>query len=205
MEDSEGIIEFYDNFAESYDAKVLQERDYTAFKIIPGWVLSEIHEANPLRILDLGCGTGLGSLGFMEGGHLVTGIDISPKMLEQAQKHPFEKLICQSLESPFPFEDQTFDAAIMLGVMEFIQDPQRLFREVRRVLRPKGLFGMTVPKKLSKDAEQEIGILTFETTLVEKTIGQSGFAILKDRDFQGFISKGRTVDYRGYLLQSKST
>lgn len=204
MNNSDDIIDFYDNFAESYDDKVFSERDYTAFELIPSWILEKIENKEPAEMLDLGCGTGLGSLEFLKVGHHVTGIDISSKMITESAKHPFHQLICQSLEAPLPFKDHRFNVAIMLGVMEFIQNPPKLFKEVARVLTCKGLFGLTLPKKLPQLVETELGILTFKPSSIEKTLLHTGFQILKTQDFQGFISKGTTVSYRGYLLESSS-
>lgn len=151
MENFDEIIKFYDAFAESYDTTVLRDQDYIAYDKIPGWLLDHWSgKQKTMSILDLGCGTGLGDLKFFRAGHQVIGIDISPKMIERAQKLPFKQLLCQSLEIPLPFSDRQFDWAIMLGVMEFIQNPQTLFKEVGRILKPEGLFGLTIPKKLPR-------------------------------------------------------
>jgi ubiquinone/menaquinone biosynthesis C-methylase UbiE len=202
MENSEDIIQFYNEFAEKYDATVLRDRDYTAYERIPAWLLEALPSPKvKYHILDLGCGTGLGSLKFFQAGHDVAGIDISPKMIECAQKLPFIQLICQSLESPLPFPENEFDAAIMLGVMEFIKKPQTLFHEIARILKSKSLFGLTVPKKLPEDLEAELGIRTYDPYVLEKQIAKEGFEIIRKEDFQGFIYKSRTISYRGYLFQ----
>ncbi len=47
-------------------------------------VLLNVLPPQPARILDLGCGTGSISVLLAEMGHSVTGIDLSPRMIEQA-------------------------------------------------------------------------------------------------------------------------
>jgi len=47
-------------------------------------VLRNVLPPQPARILDLGCGTGSISVLLAEMGHSVTGIDLSPRMIEQA-------------------------------------------------------------------------------------------------------------------------
>lgn len=207
MEDSKDIANFYDAFAADYDATVLRDKDYTAFEKIPSWLIEALPptpSANR-KILDLGCGTGLGSLKFLEEHCDVTCVDISPKMIACAQKLPFKHLICQSLEVPLPFPNNQFDASILLGVMEFIKEPVNLFREVARVLKPGALFGLTIPKKLAPELEAELGIITYDPAKFENEMLPLYFTILKKEDFQGFIYKSTTVPYRGYLLQTSNS
>lgn len=195
------IVRFYNTFAQEYDDVVLQGRDYVAFEKIPSWILPRL-KGKGAHVLDLGCGTGLGALGFFQAGHSVTGIDITSKMIEKARKLPYQQLICQSLEEPLPLRRGYYDAAMMLGVMEFIQNPAAVFAEVSRVLKPKGLFGITVPEKLPKAVEEKVGIRTYQLTDVEKAFATAGFGVLYSESFQGFVSQGETVPYRGYLLQT---
>lgn len=196
----EELVQFYDGFAEKYDQEVLEGRDYTAFERMPPWILSRLKKGS---LLDLGCGTGLGSRSFLENGFSVTGVDISPKMLECAARLPFTQLHCQSLEEPLPFPKNQFDAAQMLGVMEFIQNPKALFEEVARVLKPKGLFGFTVPEKLSLEEEKKVEILTHYPEEIERLAQEEGFTVVIKEQFPGFICKGIEVRYTGYLLGKK--
>ncbi len=83
--------------------------------------------------------------------------------------------------------------------MEFIEKPEALFDEVARVLKPNGLFGLTVPKKQPDEVEKEVGILTHELDQMERCM--MGFSLLKMEDFQGFQCRNQTIFYRGYLLK----
>src|SRR5687767_11187994 len=49
-------------------------------------VLLGVLPPSPAKILDLGCGTGSLSVLLAEMGHAVTGIDLSPRMIEQARQ-----------------------------------------------------------------------------------------------------------------------
>ena len=100
---------------------------------------------NPgMRILDVGCGTGLQSLKLARHGCEVTGIDIAPNMLHEAVRKSgeeglsidFRRMDCQQMEFP----DNSFDAAISMAAFEFIPDPLRAYREMRRVVKPGGLI-----------------------------------------------------------------
>lgn len=200
---SKKIIRFYNEFADKYDETIFKDRDYSAYEKIPSWLLAAL-PASSIKICDLGCGTGLGSKAFIKAGHQVTGIDISSKMLEKAHSLGFKKLICQSLEEPLPFPNEEFDVAQLIGVMEFIQHPQALFKEIARILKPEGIFGLTIPKKLPSVTEKELEILSYYPVDIEKMLQLEGFQIKKKEDFQGFIYKEVIISYVGYLVK-KST
>jgi len=97
--------------------------------------------------LDVGTGTGdfaLALLARSPRSATVTGVDISPGMLEIAERRAakaaaaarYERLIA-SVES-LPFADGTFDVAMAGFVIRNVADIPRGLREMRRVLRPGG-------------------------------------------------------------------
>ena len=99
------------------------------------------------RALDVGTGTGdfaLALLARSPRSAQVTGIDISPGMLEIAERRAakaglgprYERLIA-SVES-LPFADGTFDVAVAGFVIRNVGDIPRGLAEMRRVLRPGG-------------------------------------------------------------------
>lgn len=100
----------------------------------------------PIRLLDLGTGTGgLGRL--FKGAHddvHVTGVDISSQMLQQAMSQrnvdvAHEGSVTDLTWSP----DGVFDVATCSGVLDFVADTHSFARETVRVLRPGGVFGIT--------------------------------------------------------------
>ncbi len=51
--------------------------------------------------------------------------------------------------NPLPFEDASFDLAVSLWVLEHVKNPEDLFREIARVLKPGGFFAFVTPNKKS--------------------------------------------------------
>lgn len=195
------VIDFYSNCADSYDNDIFQDKDYTAFEKLPPWIINALGDGHHL-IADLGCGTGLAARPFFEKKWDVAGIDITPKMIEKCRLLPYTSLYCQSLESPLPFQDSSFDAAIMVGVMEFIQNPEGFLKEVFRILKPNHYFALTIPVKLPAEKEEKLEILTFEPNAIEALFKKTGFILLHQEIFQGFIYLDETIQYKGYLLKS---
>ena len=67
------------------------------------------------------------------------------------------------LESRLPFDDESFDVVSMLAVLEHLNDPLSMLKEVKRVLRPAGALVMTVP---SHTAKPVLEFLAFRVKLV---------------------------------------
>ncbi len=195
----EEIIKTYSDGAKEYDKKTVDLR-YTAYKKMALAVIDELRLKNA-EIIDLGCGTGLSSVEFFKKGYEVTGIDIAPGMIEEARKYPFEKLICQNLETPIKVEDNKFDAAVLTGVMEFIQDSLALFKEVNRVLKADGVFAITVPKTFAEGIN--FPFKNYSKEEIEPVFKKAGFRIIRCEDFFGFKKWGSTEEiyYYGYVLR----
>lgn len=199
--DQDSILSYYTQFAEEYDETIARDQDYVAYQKIPAWVLEQL-SAPPCTLLDLGCGTGLVAKPFITRGDHVTGVDLTPKMLEKAALLGYQHLICHSLDQPLPLLSAHFDAAFLIGVMEFIQRPFALFKEIRRLLRDGGWLACTLPEPLPASIETLIGIRTYSTEVMEAFFTHVGFSIARRERFQGFISHGHSVPYVGYLLRA---
>lgn len=93
------------------------------------------------RILEVGVGTGK-NLRYYRPGHLVTAIDLSPKMVAQARKNAerwgVEADLLEMDAQALELESATFDSAVSTFVFCSVPDPVRGLSEVRRVLSPGG-------------------------------------------------------------------
>ncbi|NOQ37294.1 methyltransferase domain-containing protein [archaeon] len=195
----EEIIKKYSDAAKEYDKKGL-DSGYIAHKKIALAVIDELRLKNA-KVIDLGCGTGQSSVEFFNKGYEVTGLDITPGMLEEARKYSFEKLICQNLDTPLKVEDNKFDAAVLTGVMEFIQDPLVLFNEVNRVLKANGVFAITIPQKFPEGLN--IPFKSYSKKDIEPVFKKAGFRIIRCEEFFGFRKwgSGEEIFYYAYVLR----
>ena len=94
------------------------------------------------RVLEVGVGTGL-SLGCYPAQAEVTGIDLAPEMLEQAQEKiaraGWRHIRLQQMDAlNLEFPDDTFDLVTAFHVVSVVPDHDRLMREMTRVCRPGG-------------------------------------------------------------------
>lgn len=102
-----------------------------------------------MSLLDAGCGPGSITVGLARAvapGH-VTGVDVSSASLEAARKFAEEQACANvSFEQhhlrSLPFEDHSFDAAFVHAVLQHVEEPLRILRELFRVMRPGGVIGL---------------------------------------------------------------
>ncbi len=103
------------------------------------------------KILDAGCGTGVFTLDYLDAGAEVVGLDISGPMLavaeEKAADYPFVAVQGDMLALPFP--DDSFDKAVSVTALEFVEDGRGAIDELFRVTRPGGVVVVGTLNSLS--------------------------------------------------------
>lgn len=96
----------------------------------------------PLRVLDVGCGTGVLSLLLAELGHHVTGVDFALDMLERARTKPrpahgsveFHRGDAEALG----YSDDAFELVVARHLVWTLPSPGTAVREWQRVVEPGG-------------------------------------------------------------------
>jgi SAM-dependent methyltransferase len=138
---------FWDHEAKAYEA--LHERGHSARS--PLWmrmaIVLQLLGPRPGSVVDCGMGPGRLLAELERSGWLVSGIDISGEMVALARERlpgRSDRLLQGSIES-MPFPSRRFDAAVCTGVLEYVEDIPRALGEVSRVLRPGGLFVVSMP------------------------------------------------------------
>lgn len=100
---------------------------------------------HPKSILDIGCGTGqtLTFLSQVFPQAKLFGIDALPEAVKYSQERGHEVLLSDALHLPYPAN--TFDAVLLLDVVEHIKADVQVIAEAKRVLKPGGVLVITSP------------------------------------------------------------
>ncbi len=93
------------------------------------------------QILELGCGTGHWSEFLSSKGFQVIALDISDAMLTKAKMKGIKNVEFRKADAAaLPFHDESFGLVISITMLEFVDDPEKVVKEIYRVLKTGGIF-----------------------------------------------------------------
>jgi putative AdoMet-dependent methyltransferase len=124
--------ELFNNWAPDYDNTVEQTDQsdtfpFAGYEGVLRCIYQHIHPSRPLRILDLGIGSGRLSHQLSLAGCEITGVDFSEKMLSKARELlPSATLILHDLSAGLPYFEGKFDAMIATYAMHHFDYPKQI-------------------------------------------------------------------------------
>ncbi len=178
-------------FASSTYAKNIEEHPYHSLLNRPA-LLSVLPQLKGLNVLDAGCGTGWFTDYFVSQGALVTGLDVSPEMIERTKARVSSATVLQAnLAEPLKLESESFDLILSSLTLQYLESWSATFNEFHRILKANGIFIFSVHHpfeefKLSGENYFEVeerkrkgGQISFRRSLstMTETLHQTGFVI----------------------------
>jgi ubiquinone/menaquinone biosynthesis C-methylase UbiE len=115
-------------------------------------------------VLDCGCGGGYGSDYLARNGAgVVVAVDLSAWAVDQAKiSYKRENLQFMTMDvCDLKFKDQTFDVVISFQVIEHIKDYKKHLSEIKKVLKPEGIFIISTPNKNITSCNREKPLFPF--------------------------------------------
>ena len=105
------------------------------------------------KVLEIGCGLGTMLMNWAKNGANCTGVDLNPTSIEQSQKrfdlHGLTADIRLEDANQLPFEDNQFDYIWSWGVLHHSPNLEISIKELFRVLKPGGGFGVMLYNRKS--------------------------------------------------------
>ena len=129
---------FYDRVSPIYESLFTSHLSHT--RKMAEVLSEELRGRTSNQILDVACGTGILSRGLEERGFRITGLDFSFQSLLRVNRSSCTIRLTQADAAALPFGSASFDVVTCMGAWRHFPDHQRVLNEVRRVLRPDGVF-----------------------------------------------------------------
>ncbi len=142
------IVEYFNGFAETFDKQLTGVLNYRTPEELVN-LLAKLERTFP-EVLDLGCGTGLAGPLLRALAGTLTGVDLSPKMLEKAaERGVYDRLIEGEIETFLGRQPDRFDLIFATDVLIYFGDLAQLMRGAAKSLRPGGLFAFSIERAIT--------------------------------------------------------
>jgi predicted TPR repeat methyltransferase len=144
---NECILQTFRDFSSNYDSKMRNNLSYQAPERLQDLIRSEIGDAVGLEILDIGCGTGLAGVALKERAARLTGVDLSPEMIEFARARGiYDRLEVAEITEWLEEAKEKFDLIAACDCLVYFGDLLPVAAAAARRLKPGGLFAFTTER-----------------------------------------------------------
>jgi SAM-dependent methyltransferase len=138
----------------------------------------ELQSVHKKRVLELASGSG-SAVNFLPNDNHYTGTDISPGLLKKALKNfgnaGFKKAkFYVTSAKDLPFDDNFFDIVLCILSLNFFDDINTVFQEVKRVAVPAAIFICSVPVPERKNVQSTIRGTLYSEVELERICTKNG-------------------------------
>jgi predicted TPR repeat methyltransferase len=145
------VVSLFDWYADHFDDHLQGRLKYQT----PALICEQIFKLDPARnldVLDLGCGTGLCGPLLKPLARSMTGVDLSPRMLEMARKRGlYDELFCSDLTDFLAPHTASFDLVVATDVFIYVGALAAVFQATRHAVRPGSLFAFSFETSEEQD------------------------------------------------------
>lgn len=139
------IEKHFDRYAETFNANLVDQLAYRGPELIAQGLTAVTSGHKQYDVLDIGCGTGLCAPIVAPYARTLIGVDLSGKMLEQAQlRGGYDQLVKQEITEYMLTRHAAFDLVLSADTLIYFGSLDQVFQAVVGALRPDGYFIFTV-------------------------------------------------------------
>ena len=147
-----------------------------------------------LKIVDIGCGTGLVGKFLQNKGYLYyDGLDISEEMLEIAKSRGYRYLSLGSLQNKLPYEDNAYDAVFCVGVFTHGHVNSNGLDELIRITKKNGFIIFTINEGVYEDYQFDKKIPVMEKEGLIKVINFEKKDYMTKKNVMGYYCLAQKV------------
>jgi predicted TPR repeat methyltransferase len=141
------IQHIYKGFAKTFDGRLVDDLKYQGPERLLELITAVLGNRGDLAILDLGCGSGLAGARLKPLASTLSGIDLSPEMLELArQRAIYDRLEVAEITAWLESGSEQFDLITSCDCLIYFGDLTRIAAAAGRRLKPNGVFAFTLER-----------------------------------------------------------
>ena len=177
----EYVRDLFDQYSDNFESSLIGKLGYQTPQLLKSrFDALEQKKAIYDKCLDLGCGTGLAGVAFRSVCKELTGVDLSEKMVEQAQeKQIYDRLEVGDILAFFDQHEGIFDLITAADVLTYLGDLFPLMQAVANNSDSGALFCFSTEKKMEPGWKlQTTGRFAHHIDYVLETASKAGWQLL---------------------------
>ena len=159
--------------------------------------------------VDLGCGSGVLTKELLALGASVVAVDGSPRMLAHAREQMSSEYAGQvnwihsDVQSVDALKNGAFDGVLCSSVVEYLDRPDALLKEVARILGPGGVLVISLPPTFSAVrgfTYLSVSRLQMSPRAIDRLLQEAGFSVIRSTGFDPILPRALLRLVRPSLL-----
>lgn len=140
------VISIFNGYAANFETALVDKLKYNVPELLDVALRKKLsNKKDQLSILDLGCGSGLMGERLKDISSYMVGVDLSEKMLAQAEKKQiYDELLRNDILDTISVIDKKFDLVVAADVFIYIGELSKIFEKINYSMNEHGLFGFSI-------------------------------------------------------------
>ena len=193
----EHVQRLFDQYASTFEDHLQHDLDYhTPTELRELFDGAADEHADRLRVLDLGCGTGLGGVAFADCAELLVGVDASRAMLSRARdKGAFDELYQGDVLDFLRSTERRFELIVAADVFIYFGDLTELLAAIARCATSKGHLVFSVERGEEAGVElRRHARFTHSLEHIEAAAAATGWTVIATKRSPVRVERGHDVD-----------
>jgi predicted TPR repeat methyltransferase len=189
------IRDLFDDFADDFEHALVDQLSYDTPAQLARYLQRRGADVG-VRVLDLGCGTGLMAAQLARPGRVIHGVDLSPRMLERARaKGLYGELHTAELNEFLRAAVADWDLIVATDVFIYIPDAGSSFAPTLARLTPGGWFGFSIETSAGDATEllPQTGRYRQSSARIARELSDAGFVNIAEESIVLRLESGKPV------------
>jgi predicted TPR repeat methyltransferase len=198
------IRQLYQKFSAFYEDNMVETLGYEGPQQLGRLLDPLLGERGGLSILDLGCGTGLSGLMLKRWAGRMTGVDLSPEMVDKARTRAiYDRLEVAEVTQWLAEDREVYDLIVACDTLIYFGDLGPVMKAVKPRLKEGGLFAFSVERGEKGYRLTDSGRYTHTENHIAAAAAQAGFTPVRIEE--GFLRMEYGSEVTGlYTVLEKS-